>query len=202
ILGDDGYRRTALLVGADGVAARYDKMRLVPFGEYVPLRGLLGWVTGQTAAPQIDLVRGREQAVLEVAGARVGALISYESQFPDLRRRLAGMGAEAIVALGSMSGFHGTWAQPQQASIEAVRAVESGRAGLQSSLNGISVAFDANGEALLWVAPHERGAYTIDLPLRRGPTPYVRFGDWVPALSGAILLTAGALVGRARLSGR
>ena len=109
----------------DGLAGVYEKQRLVPFGEYIPLRPLLGWVTEFTEAAEVDRAPGDEPMTLRVAGVVVGPLISYESTFPDLHRTLARMGAELTLVQGSLTTFQGTWAHQQQASFEAVRAVES-----------------------------------------------------------------------------
>ncbi|MPZ89794.1 MAG: apolipoprotein N-acyltransferase, partial [Nitriliruptorales bacterium] len=184
--------RTALLVEPDGPAARYQKTRLVPFGEYVPLRSLLEWVTGFTEAADVEIQRGDQEVLLDVDGVLVGPLISYESMFPDLRRRLAADGAQVTVVQGSTTSFQGTWAQPQQASVEAVRAVESGRSALLAQLSGVSSAFDPAGRELRWVGADETGAYVVDLPLAGGITPFTRYGDWVPA--AAAVIVAGALV--------
>lgn len=187
---DAGVFRTALLVEPDGPTARYQKRRLVPFGEYVPLRPLLEWVTGFTQAAGVDIQRGTDEVLLEIEGAQVGPLISYESMFPNLRRRLVADGAQVTVVQGSTSSFQGTWAQPQQASVEAVRAVETGRSALLAQMSGVSAAFDASGRQLAWVEADETGAYVVDLPLAEGQTPYVRFGDWTIVTAGLILAAA------------
>jgi len=174
----------------DGLAGVYEKTRLVPFGEYIPLRPLLGWVTEFTEAAQVDRTPGDEPTTLRVAGVLVGPLISYESTFPDLHRTLARMGAELTLVQGSLTTFQGTWAHQQQASFEAVRAVESGRPAVLVAMSGTSAAFDSRGRRLAWVPPEERGTFLVDVPLSQEETPYVRLGDWVPLMAGAI--TAGA----------
>lgn len=59
----------------------------------------------------------------------------------------------------------------------------------------MSAAFDATGERLLWFPTDRRGRYTVDVPITRGMTPYVRFGDWVPATAFAVLLVAALVAG-------
>jgi apolipoprotein N-acyltransferase len=184
--------KSAYQYGPDGVADVYVKQRLAPFGEYIPLRPVLGWIAGHTDAAERDRVTGPGLTVFEVAGRRVGPLISYESTFPDMRRGLARLGADLTIVQGSLTTFHGSWAHAQQASFEALRAVESGRPAVLVELDGTSAAFDPRGRRLAWYPPEFRGAFVVDVPLSAEQTPYVRLGEWVPALSGGIMLGAGA----------
>jgi apolipoprotein N-acyltransferase len=192
-----GIYKSALLVGPAGVLGSYDKMRLVPFGEYVPLRPLLGWVTRITDAAVVDRHRGGHLAVLPDGDLAVGPLICFESAFPDLARNLAADGADLVVVQTADTTFQGSWALDQHASLSAVRAVESGRPVLQAALSGTSAAFDARGRRLAWAPGTWRGAATVELPLSAERTPYVRVGDAVP-VACALALAAGALVAARR----
>ncbi|MEU0467418.1 apolipoprotein N-acyltransferase [Amycolatopsis sp. NPDC006131] len=189
---DGRIRKTTQQYGPDGLAGTYEKRRLVPFGEYVPLRPLLGGVLRGTGIAEEDRAPGGAPAILRIGEAGAGPLISYESMFPDLRRELVRLGADVTIVQGSLTSFHGTWAQPQQASAEAVRAVESGRSAVIVELNGTSAAFDAEGRRLAWMPPDERGVFVVDVPLYQGATPYVRWGDWVPAAAFGITAAAAA----------
>jgi apolipoprotein N-acyltransferase len=189
-----GIYKTALLVGPAGVLGSYDKMRLVPFGEYVPLRSLLGWVTRFTDAAKVDRDRGRHLVVLHAGGLAVGPLICFESAFPDLAGNLAADGADLVVVQTADTTFQGSWGLDQHASLSAVRAVESGRPVLQAALSGTSAAFDARGHRLAWAPGSWRGTATVELPLSRERTPYVRIGDVVPVGCAAALGAAGLVV--------
>src|ERR671910_931012 len=138
-----GIYKSALLVGEAGVLGSYDKLRLVPFGEYVPLRPLLGWVTGLTDAAAVDRHRGARLAVLRAGGLAVGPLVCFESAFPDLARNLAARGADLVVVQTADTTFQGSWGLDQHASLSAVRAVEAGRPVVQAALSGTSAAFHA-----------------------------------------------------------
>src|SRR5829696_2899220 len=150
--GEGGIYKSALLVGPSGVLGSYDKLRLVPFGEYVPLRPLLGWVTRLTDAAAVDRHRGARLAVLDADGLAVGPLVCFESAFPDLARDLAARGAEVVVVQTADTTFQGSWGQDQHASLSAVRAVEAGRPVVQAAISGTSAAFDARGRRLAWAS--------------------------------------------------
>jgi apolipoprotein N-acyltransferase len=196
-----GIYKSALLVGPAGPLGSYDKMRLVPFGEYVPLRPLLGWVAGLTDAAEVDRHRGSRLAVLPAADLAVGPLVCFESAFPDLARNLAAAGADLVVVQTADTTFQRSWGPDQHASLSAVRAVEAGRPVVQAALSGTSAAFDARGRRLAWAPTSWQGAAVVELPLSRERTPYVRAGDWLP-VACVLALAGGGLVGagRARLS--
>jgi apolipoprotein N-acyltransferase len=196
--GEGGIYKSALLVGPSGVLGSYDKLRLVPFGEYVPLRPLLGWVTRLTDAAAVDRHRGAHLAVLDAGGLAVGPLVCFESAFPDLARTLAARGADLVVVQTADTTFQGSWGLDQHASLSAVRAVESGRPVLQAAISGTSAAFDARGRRQAWAPGDWRGAATVELPLSGERTPYVRVGDVVPLACGLALAVAAVVAIRRR----
>jgi apolipoprotein N-acyltransferase len=182
-----GIYKSAVLVGERGQLGSYRKTRLVPFGEYVPLRPLFGWITRHSRAAAEDRQRGTGPVVLNAAGLPIGPLISYETLFSDLARREARLGAGLLVYQSSTSSFQGSWAQPQLAAQPAVRAVEAGRPAVHVGLSGDSSAFDARGHRLAWCPSGFRGVTVVSVPLGSTVTPYQRLGDWVPVLAFVIL---------------
>ncbi len=190
-----GIYKSSLLVGPDGPLGSYDKIRLVPFGEYVPARPVLGWMTRLTDAAAENRHRGTHLVLLRSRSLVLGPLICFESSFPDLARNLAGMGADVVVVQSATTTFQHTWGPQQHGALAAVRAVESGRPVVQASIAGVSAAFDPEGRMLAWEPTSWRGAVVVHVPLSRDTTVYDRFGDWVPAGCAAAL--ALALVGAA-----
>ena len=184
--------KTTIVVRPDGLGDTYTKQRLVPFGEYIPLRPIFGWLAGFTRAAEEDRLPGTDFTTFELAGATIGPLISYESTFPDIRRTLARRGVDMTLVQGAATTFQGSWALPQQASFEAVRAVESGRPAVLVAVSGTSAAFDPRGRQLAWIDQDHTGAWTVDVPLSHEDTPFVRWGDWVPAVSQSVLILATA----------
>ena len=191
-----GIYKSAVLVGEHGELGSYQKTRLVPFGEYVPLRPLFGWIARHSKAAAEDRQRGTGPVMLNAAGnLDIGPLISYETTFSDLSRREAQLGAKLLVYQSSTSTFQGTWAQPQLAAQPAVHAVEVGRPAVHVGLSGDSAAFDARGRRLVWCPSDYRGVTVVNVPLGSSTTVYQRFGDWVPVTAFVIL---GGAVGAAR----
>ncbi|MFJ3940463.1 apolipoprotein N-acyltransferase [Streptomyces parvus] len=182
--GRSGIFKSAVLVGPGGPAGdRYDKMRLVPFGEYVPARSLLGWATSVGRAAGEDRLRGDRQVVMTLPdgarGLRIGPLVCFETAFPDMSRRLVRDGAQVLVAQSATSTFQGSWAPAQHASLGALRAAENGRPMVHATLTGISAAYGPRGERVGHpLGTDASAAEVFDLPLARGETLYGRFGDW------------------------
>ncbi|TXS80271.1 apolipoprotein N-acyltransferase, partial [Streptomyces sp. me109] len=186
-----GIYKSSVLVGPSGpTGARYDKMRLVPFGEYVPARALLGWATSVGKAAGEDRRRGTGQVVMDAGhGLRVGPMICFETAFPDMSRHLAQDGAEVLLAQSSTSSFQHSWAPAQHASLAALRAAETGRPMVHATLTGVSAVYGPGGERLgSWIGTGASETAVYEVPLARGVTPYVRYGDW--PVHGALLVLA------------
>lgn len=206
---DGAIYKSSVLVSPQGLTGqRYDKIRLVPLGEYIPMRPLLGWIADLSKAAAVDRRRGTEPVVMTVpepgGGAlRIGPLVCFESAFPDMSRALVRRGAQLVVIQSSTSSFQDTAAPEQHASLAALRAAETGRPVVQATLTGVSTAYDPLGRPVGHrLGTADRGTATYAVPLATGSTLYVSWGNWVPALCCLILAAAGAVVGVGRLGRR
>ncbi|RZB20115.1 apolipoprotein N-acyltransferase [Streptomyces sp. F001] len=198
-----GIYKSSILIGPDGLTGeRYDKMRLVPFGEYVPARSLLGWATSVGEAAREDRRRGTAQVVMDVGdGLRIGPMVCFESAFPDMSRHLAEDGADILVAQSATSTFQQSWAPAQHASLAALRAAESGRPMVHATLTGVSAVHGPEGQRIgPWLGTDASTTQVYEVPLADGVTPYVRFGDW--PVYGAVLALAALGVTEGALRGR
>ncbi|MHB9755123.1 apolipoprotein N-acyltransferase [Streptomyces sp. BYX5S] len=203
-----GIYKSSVLVGPEGLTGdRYDKMRLVPFGEYVPARSLLGWATSVGKAAGEDRMRGTRQTVMDVRhgerALRVGPLVCFESAFPDMTRQLTKDGAQVLLAQSSTSTFQHSWAPEQHASLAAVRAAETGRPMVHATLTGVSAVYAPDGSSAgPWLGTSASTSHVYDVPTARGTTLYVRFGDWPVHGAVAVLALLGAAEAARRLPGR
>ncbi|MCB5183156.1 apolipoprotein N-acyltransferase [Streptomyces antimicrobicus] len=200
-----GIYKSSVLVGPEGPTGdRYDKMRLVPFGEYVPARSVLGWATAVGKAAGEDRRRGGAPVVMTLpggSGARIGPLVCFESAFPDMSRRLARDGAALIVVQSATSTFQDSWAPAQHASLAALRAAETGRPVVHATLTGTSAGYGPAGERVAAPLPGSASTAAVyELALARGTTFYVRHGDWAVGAALAALAAYGVAEGISRRS--
>jgi len=196
-----GKSKVAVLIDSGGIVATYTKTRLVPFGEYIPFRQQLGWLTKISKAAPSNMIPGDGARVMTATlpggrPLRLGVLICFEAAFPDMSRVDTLHGAQLIVYQTSDSTFQGSWALAQHASLSAVRAAETGRPVVQAALTGVSAAFDAQGRQLAWFGSAQRGVAFVRLALV--PPSYLtlfdHIGDTVPWAAIGICVLA-ALVG-------
>ena len=192
-----GHEKWSVLVGPSGVKGIYVKTRLVPFGEYIPFRQQLGWLTKISRAAASNMIPGTGAHLLyptDRAGKPlpIGVLICFESAFPDMSRVDTDKGAQLIVYQSATSTFQGTWGPDQHASLGAVRAAETGRPAVQAALTGVTAAFDARGRLLAWMGQASHGVVSVrlGLPPTSAKTFYDRAGDYVPWSAVAIVILA------------
>ena len=192
-----GQEKVGVLVSPSGIQGQYIKTRLVPFGEYIPFRQQLGWLTKISKAAASNMIPGTGAHLLypdDRAGRQlpIGVLICFESAFPDMSRVDTDLGAQLIVYQSATSTFQGTWGPDQHASLGAVRAAETGRPAVQAALTGVTAAFDAQGRLLAWMGQPEHGVTSVrlGLPAVSARTVYDRFGDYVPWSTLAVVILA------------
>ncbi len=167
---------SAFLVSAGKSSGRYDKIRLVPFGEYVPLRRMLFFAekvvraVGSFEAGTNDRpLRGRFS---------YGPAICYEIVFPQITRTQVKNGADVLVTITNDAWFDGSSAPRQHLNQARLRAIESDRYVLRAATTGISAFIDPAGQLLEQLPMNRTGIIFAKFQPRRSITPYVRFGDW------------------------
>jgi apolipoprotein N-acyltransferase len=159
----------------------YDKIHLVPFGEYVPLRRWLSF-TGKLTADLGDFTPGSVYGVGRLPEGRFGSFICYEAVFPDAVRRFTAGGAELLINISNDGWFGRSAAPAQHLMMARVRAVENRRWLLRDTNNGYTVSVDPYGRVVAQLSTDIRGELDAPYDFRTDQTLYVRLGDWFPWL--------------------
>jgi apolipoprotein N-acyltransferase len=203
----DRFLNAQVVVTPQGeVTSRFDKVHRVPFGEYVPLRGLFESLGLPVDQIPTDAVAGSGPAVLDLPptsrgpeGARLAVVISFEVFFGDRARDGVGRGGTLLLNPTNGSSYTGTILQTQQVASSRLRAVETGRWVAQVSPTGFSAFVSPGGDVHDRTAVGERSVIVRDLPLRGGETWYTAYGDWpIEILAAAALALSMLLPRRAR----
>ncbi len=172
------FFNSALSFGMDATQ-HYQKSHLVPFGEFIPLKTIFGWIYRDWLnMPLSDLSRGAKfQTPMQLAGQKVAVNICYEDVFgEEIIRQLP---AATILANISNDAWYGkSFAANQHLQFSQARAIETGRMVLRATNTGATAVIDQHG-MLLAHAPHdEQTTLTAQAQGRQGATPYVRYGNW------------------------
>ncbi len=164
------------------ITGRYDKQRLVPFGEYIPLKRVLSFLDKLVVGIG-DFQPGSGPALLSIPRGpdqrqtRVGVAICYEVIFPDLVRQLANEGANALFTITNDAWFGKTIAPYQHFGMVVFRAVENRMAFARAANTGVSGFIDPTGRILTATPIFTERAVTGSIPLSAASTFYTRFGD-------------------------
>src|SRR6185312_9127557 len=210
---------SALLIDAHGMKfGRYDKMHLVPFGEYVPFKETLPWM--QTFTPyendyscrpgrrwtrfRFQVSRDAEPAKPRGREFTFGCLICYEDSDPYLARHyVAAAPVDFLVNISNDGWFNGTEEHEEHLAICRFRAIETRRSIVRAVNMGISCVIDSDGRVVAlpgatWSASKKmEGIVAAAMPLDRRQSWYARLGDWLPAACW-VLLIVGHFAGRWR----
>ncbi|MEB3753544.1 apolipoprotein N-acyltransferase [Acinetobacter sp. MD2(2019)] len=181
----------SLMASGEKTSGLYLKQRLVPFGEYIPLSGLLKWllpalqndasVEGFSAGPA-------HQALLNVKQHALGAAICYEVAYPNLTRQNA-KNSDFMITVSNDAWFTGTAGPWQHLQMVQMRAKENGRWFIRATNTGVTAFINADGHIVEQAPLDHEYVLRGNLPAYTGQTLYNRLGDWpVLVFSGLLLL--------------
>ena len=173
--------------------SRYDKVNLVPFGEFVPWP--FNYVADKVSSEVGDFEAGHRVVVSPVGKHEIGAFICYESVFPGFVRKFAAGGAQVLFNISNDGWFGQSAARPQHLNIVRMRAAENRRWILRSTNDGITAVVDPGGRVRGSLPPNTRAAYYAKFSYIPELTFYTRFGDWFAIL--CLLITTLCAVGSA-----
>ncbi len=183
--GGEKYYVSAVIIGSDGQrVGRYDKIHLVPFGEYIPFQNLLFFahkLTGRVSS----FSRGEMRTVFRLNGHRYGVFICYEAVFADEVRQFARLGAEVLLNI-SDDGWYGDTSAPwQHLNMARMRAVENHRWLLRDTNNGVTCVIDPYGRVRQSISRHAVDALPAAFGYCDDTTFYTEHGDvfaWLCAI--------------------
>ncbi len=183
-------RNTVLAFDGSGTEVdRYEKTHLVPFGEYVPFRQWLDWISALDQIPY-DLTPGERLHTVSAPGLpRFAVPVCFENAFASLDREFVRQGAEFLVVVTNNASYELTAASAQHVQMSRMRAVETGRWVVHAGITGISAIVDPNGRVTASRGLFDTGVVRDSIRASQAITPYVRFGDW--AAWGSVLLAGG-----------
>ena len=189
------YLNSVISLGVSPLAS-YDKVHLVPFGEFVPPG--FGWIVRVLSIPLADFSRGAtDQRPLAIAGQRVAVNVCYEDAYgAEIIRQLPE--ATLLVNVSNVAWFGDSLAPAQHLQIARMRALETGRVYLTAANTGITAAIWPDASVRQRMPQFVRGRIDFEVRGYRGATPYVRFGDWPAVLLALLALVFVALRGRSR----
>ncbi len=186
---EEVVRNAAFAIDENGVRGRYEKLHLVPFGEYVPLGDLLPFISG-LAREAGDFSPGTELALLPWGDARIGMSICFEIVFPTEVVERTRSGATILATITNDAWYGDTFAPRQHLRAAQFRAAENGRPLLRAALTGVSAVIDSRGRIAAELGVGERGVLRAPIAGREGLTPFVRLPWLVPGIAVLVLLGA------------
>jgi len=191
------YNRAYLLRPDMESIQYYDKVHLVPFGEYVPLKGILGFIN-QLVPAAGDFAPGDRVAPMALKNGSAGILICFEAIFPEISRAMVRKGADVLVNLTNDAWFGVSSAPYQHLSMSVLRAVENRRPLIRAANTGISAIIDSQGRIMDRTDLFEEETLRTTLLLSDANlTFYARFGDMFAFLA-VIMTIAGIVIGLKR----
>jgi apolipoprotein N-acyltransferase len=191
--GSQVFNSAALISPAGELIARYDKVHLVPFGEYLPFPRLFAFAGGLTKEVG-EFGMGESRAPLDAGDTRLGVFICYESVFPDEVRQFANNGAQVLVNLSNDGWYGDSGAYAQHLNQTRVRAIENGRWLLSATNTGVTASIDPYGRTVERLPRKQRAALVAHYALTSVTTFYTRHGDWFAGLCA--IISVGALLTR------
>jgi apolipoprotein N-acyltransferase len=193
-VGTDRFRNAAVAWGPSGtIVARYDKVHRVPFGEYVPGRGLVRHIANLDLVPR-DAIPGTGPGLLVTPAGRLGVVISYEVFFEDRARAAIRAGGQVLLVPTNASSYSTSQVPTQEIAAAQLRAWETGRDTVQSAPTGYGALIDHNGRVLTRTTLGAQQVLVGQVEQRSGRTVFLRFGD-IPLL---LLCVIGLLAAQLR----
>jgi len=187
------FNSAALISPRGDWTARYDKIHLVPFGEYLPFPSVFSFAGGLTKEVG-EFQHGASRRALDAGDQRLGLFICYESIFPDEVRQFADQGAQVFVNISNDGWYGDSGAYAQHLNQTRMRAIENNRWLLSATDTGVTASIDPWGRVVAQIPRKQRTALVAPYALTSVTTFYSRHGDWFAF--GCAIISLGALLTR------
>ena len=181
------YDSATVFAADGGYKGRYDKIHLVPWGEYIPFKRFFSFAQKLTEGVG-DMDPGTERTVFEMNGHSYGIFVCYESIFGDEVRKFVKNGAQVLVNISDDGWYGDTGAPWQHLNMARMRAIENHRWVLRSTNTGVTTAIDPWGRVAMEAPRHVRAAFAFPFGFEQGTTFYTQNGDWFAWM--CVLVTA------------
>ncbi len=189
---EESFYNSAYLLSPQGSVHRYDKRHLVPFGEYIPFKGLFSWMD-KLARNAGDFRAAAGLTLLPWEREKLGMAICYEVVYPEEVAELARRGATVLVTITNDAWYGDTWAPWQHYRAARFRAAENRRPLLRAAITGVSAYVGPDGSVREQLGVYQEGVLRLRVLGRSDLTPFARHPSLVPALAMAVSAIAFAL---------
>lgn len=186
------YTNSLFTITGDGkIYSRYDKIKLVPLGEFIPFEEVLGRVIDRLSPLEAHMVPGKPNQVFDTPFGRAITGICYDSAFAEVFRRQAAGGGQFILSASNDAHYDPSMPAQHHAQ-DVMRAIETDRWAVRATNTGYSAIVDPHGRTL-WISQiNKYEIHAATIYRQKSQTPYVRWGDWLTPL--LLLLAAVATV--------
>jgi apolipoprotein N-acyltransferase len=176
---------SAFLFSPQGeIVGRYDKIMLLPFDEYLPLRGYMKWPSWIINSDWVDAQPGKELTIFNMDNVRFGVMICWENYFPDLFRKMAAKGVDFMVSMTNEGFSENPSPHYQILALNVFRAIENHVSIVRTASTGVSAIVDPTGIITAKVEDRNKNDVNVEgyivgkIPLSRQRSFYNRHGDW------------------------
>jgi apolipoprotein N-acyltransferase len=180
----DGYTQSLLSLNPNGtVLSQYNKVKLVPLGEYLPFEAVLAPILRRLSPMRMGMVPGSPHQHFDTSLGRAIVGICYDSVFSELFRAQAAAGGQFILSIANNDPYNDRM-MAQHHALDVIRAVESDRWLVRVTNTGLSAVIDPHGQTLWKSAINQQMTHIATIERRNTQTLYVRFGNWLLPLMG------------------
>jgi apolipoprotein N-acyltransferase len=187
----EGYTQSLLSLEPNGtILSQYDKVKLVPLGEYLPFESVLAPILRRLSPMRMGMVPGSAHQHFDTPLGRAIVGICYDSVFSELFRAQAAAGGQFILSIANNDPYSYRM-MAQHHALDVIRAIESDRWLVRVTNTGLSAAIDPHGQTLWKSSINQQVTHIAKIERRNTQTLYVRLGNWLLPMMGVVSIGVG-----------